>query len=118
MLILIVSANPLFKEVINEIIAQGQAEILELPPEDALTRLCEIKPQVIIVDEKIPTPWFENLLAEARNLQKTRLIVLNPVQNEILLMDWRREMMRQVDDLKEAITSYGSESQPGREVGE
>ncbi len=105
MLILIVSGNPLFKEVINEIIAHLQADTMELHFEEALTRICEIRPDVIVIDQTIAPPYFEGLLAEARNLQKTRTIVLNPLQNEIILLDSRRAMLSKADDLMKAISS-------------
>ena len=50
MSILIVSANPLFKEVIVETAAKYRSEIVELSPEEALTKTCELKPNVIILD--------------------------------------------------------------------
>jgi chemotaxis response regulator CheB len=103
MLILIVSANPLFKEVINEIVTQVQAEIIELSFEEARNRICEIKPDIIIIDEGIKPPHFESLLAEARNLEKTRTIVINPLQNDIVLLDSRRKTLQNVDDLMEII---------------
>lgn len=106
MSILIVCTNPLFKEVINEIIAHVQSETIELSCEEALTRICELRPDVIIIDETIAPPYFEGLLAEARSLQKTRTIVLNPIQNEITLLDSRRSTLRKVDDLMEAISNY------------
>jgi chemotaxis response regulator CheB len=106
MLILIVSANPLFKEVINEIITPLQPVTMELSPAEALTRICEIRPDVIIIDDTISPPYFENLLAAARNLQKTRTIVLNPIQNEIILLDSRRTTLKNAGDLMKAISSY------------
>jgi chemotaxis response regulator CheB len=107
MSILIVSTNPLFKEVIIATVAQFQIELIELSPGEALTRICELRPDVIIIDETITPPYFEELLAEARSLHKTRTIVLNPTQNEILLLDSRRATLRKADDLIEAISSYG-----------
>jgi chemotaxis response regulator CheB len=106
MLILIVSANPLLREIISEIIPHGQSEIMELNFEEAPNRICEFRPDVIIVDETIAPPYFESVLAEARNLQKARTIVINPIKNEIILLDTRRTTLKEVDDLMEAISSY------------
>jgi chemotaxis response regulator CheB len=99
MLILIVSANPLLKEVINEIVFLVHSETIELNAEEALTRICEINPDVIIIDETIPPSYFEGLLAEARDLQKARIIVLNPIQNDIILLDSHRMTLSKVEDL-------------------
>jgi len=109
MSILVISANPLFKEVIIATIAQFQTELLELGPGEARNRIRELRPDVIIIDETIAPSDFEDLLAEARCLQKTRVIVLNPVQNEIVLLDSRRATLRKADDLMEAISNYESE---------
>ena len=106
MSILIVSANPLFKEVIVETTAKFRSEIIELSPEEALPKICELKPDVIIIDEAIPQPYFEDLLAQSRALDKTRTIVLNPIQNEILLLDSQRATLNKADDLMEAISNY------------
>jgi TorA maturation chaperone TorD len=111
MSILIVSTNLLFKEVITATVAQFQTELIELSPGEALTRICELKPDVIIIDETLTPSCFEGLLAEARCLQKTRIIVLNPIQNEIILLDSRRATLRKADDLIEAISSYEHETQ-------
>jgi chemotaxis response regulator CheB len=112
MSILIISANPLFKEIINEILSHDRSEIVELSCEEALTRICEFNPDVIIIDETIAPPYFEGLLAEARNLQKARVIVLNPIQNEIMLLDSRRATLKKMDDLMEAISSFKLEILP------
>jgi chemotaxis response regulator CheB len=112
MSVLIVSANSLFKEVINELITRVQSETLELNYEEALTRTRELRPDVIIIDETIPPPYFENILAEARKLDKTRIIVLNPIKNEIILMDSCRSTLRVVDDLMEAISGINFELNP------
>ena len=109
MSILIVSANPLFKEVIIAAVAQFQTELIALSPGEALTRICELRPEVIIIDETVKPPSFEDLLAKARSLEKTRIVVLNPAQNEIILLDSRRATLKKVNDLIEAIASFGYE---------
>ena len=118
MSILIVSANPLFKEVIVETAAKYRSEFVELSPEEALTKICELKPDVIIIDEKIQSPYFENLLAESRALDKTRTIVLNPIQNEIILLDSQRSTLRKAGDLMEAISTYQPVKSPGSDHSE
>lgn len=109
MSILIVSTNPLFKEIIVATVAQFHLEVIELCPEEALSKVCELRPEVIIIDETTVPSYFEDLLAEARSLQKNRIIVLNLTQNEIILLDSRRATLKKVDDLIEAIASNGYE---------
>jgi chemotaxis response regulator CheB len=109
MSILIVSTNPLFKEVIAATVEQFQIELVELSPDQAVSRVCEMRPDVIIIDETTTPRHLEELLAQARSLQRTRIIVLNPNQNEITLVDSRRATLRKAYDLIEAIASYGYE---------
>lgn len=103
MLVLIVSDNPLFKEVISEIITNVRARIMELNFKETTNRLCEIRPDVIVIDETVTPPYFDNLLTEARNLPKTRVVVLNPQQNEITLLDSHRVILNSLDDLIDTI---------------
>lgn len=102
-MILIVSANPLFREVILHAIAQMEISRMVLSPEAALERIDEVKPDVIILDETIAAPSFEYLLSRARALRKTRVIVLNPLQNEVTLLDLRRTCFSEAGDLVKAI---------------
>ena len=106
MSILIVSDNPFFTEVIHEVISRFQTGAIELNHEGALARFSDLNPEVIILDKSIASPHFENLLAEARDLEKARTIVLNPVLNEFTLMDSRRAMLGKVEDLIEAISDF------------
>ena len=76
---------------------------------EARAKICELKPEVIIIDETIPQSHFESLLAKARDLQKTRIIVLNPIQNEIILLDSQRATINKAKDLIKAIESYQHE---------
>lgn len=110
--ILIVSDNPLFKEVIIATVAQFQTELIDFSPEEALFGIRELRPDVIILDEKVKSPAFEALLAEARGLEVTHVIVLNTTHNEIILMDSRRATLRRVDDLIETIAGFGYEVRP------
>ena len=54
------------------------------------------------VDDTIAPADFEGILAEARSLQKTRIIVINPINNEIILLDSHRETLKKADDLFES----------------
>jgi TorA maturation chaperone TorD len=101
--ILIVSANPLLKEILCEATTQIQLEYIELDPGEALSGISVYQPEIIIVDETIERSLLEGILAKARGLQKTRTIVLHPQKNDIILLDSRRATLRKVNDLKAAI---------------
>jgi chemotaxis response regulator CheB len=110
MSILIVSANPLFKEIITAAVGRFQTELNELNPGEALTGIGELRPDVIIIDETIKPASFKELLAEAHCLEKTHIIVLNTVHNEIVLLDSRRATLNTVDDLIDVIASFECEN--------
>lgn len=108
-MILVISANPLFKEILCETVANKEVSYLELDPDEALTKISEYKPAVIILDESIQPHIFDAILSKVRGLLKTRTIVLNPNQNEIVLLDSSRAILRKVDDLMDAIISQNQD---------
>jgi len=114
--ILIVSSNPLFEEVILEAVANFSSEITRLDPDQAINRVGELKPDVIIIDETIIKSRFEILLTATRSSQKTRTIVVNPKQNEVLLVDSRRTELRKAEELSQVITSYQNEISTNKKV--
>ena len=65
---------------------------------------------MIIIDDTIPALIFDSLLAESRSLEKTRTIVVNPIQNEMILLDSHRETLKNVDEIIEAIGSFDLET--------
>lgn len=107
-MLLIISSNPLFKEVIGEATGQLNIQRKELLPEEALARICAYQPKIILLDETIEPALFEAILGEARKLPQTRTIVLNPQRNEFILLDSRKAILRKVDDLMEVMTNNPS----------
>lgn len=96
---LIISANPLFKEVISETAAQFQTEFIELSPEEAPLEISIKNPELIIVDDTINPTAIERILSAARRLEKSHLILLNPSNNEIILLESCRTTLTKVADL-------------------
>lgn len=105
MSILIVSANPLFKEVIAATIAPDQPGTVALDPQEALSQICELCPDVIVIDESLADPEFEQLLCAACSLKKTRMIFVNPLCNEICQVDADHKTLSKAGDLLAAITN-------------
>ena len=103
-MILLISQNPLFREIIRENLAQFKQECLELDPEEALNELCQREPEIIIIDELIDPPCFEGLLRAARTLLKTQIMVVNPQKDEIVLLDSRRTTLKNIKDFKDEIS--------------
>ena len=96
---IIISANPLFKEVISNTAAQFQTDFIELSPEEAPLEISINHPELIIVDETIKQRAFEKILSAARGLKKSRIILLNPLHNEIILIESCRTTLTNVADL-------------------
>jgi hypothetical protein len=103
MLIFIVSFNPLFEEVIQEAIASICTDCVVLEPHEALIKICQSQPDVIIIDDTIDPSLCENILVEARGLSKTRTVVINPKHNDMVLINSHRKTLVKMDDLKTAI---------------
>jgi len=102
-MIFMVSENPLFREIILESLAQLKDQCIELEPDQALPLLCEMQPEIIIIDKSINPLIYEGLLREARELAKTRTIIVNPQDDEMLLLDTRRTTLKKIEDIMEAI---------------
>jgi len=104
MIIVLISSNPLFREIIYQATSDcSESKPIEVDPALAPSVICKHKPEVIIIDETIDPLHLEQALAAARELPRTRTILLNPKQNDIVLFDSRRATIRKVDDLMEAI---------------
>jgi len=104
-MILLISTNPLFVEVIREAIPHVNAEYIEFDPDNGLKRIYTDRPDILIVDATIEQKKFEQILSEARRLPKIRTIVLNPQENEVIFLDSRRAILRKVDDLMDVLTT-------------
>ena len=94
-MILLISQNPLFREIIRENLAQFKQECLVLDPEEALNELCRREPEIIIIDKSIDPPCFE-MCDAARTLLKTQIMVVNPQKDEIVLLNSRRTTLKNI----------------------
>lgn len=107
-LVLVISSNQLLKEIIHETQRDRvSSKILDCEPNLALSKIQNLKPDVILIDEMVDTAYLEKILAQVRKLERTRSIVINLQKNEIILIDSRRATIKRVTDLTEAImTEY------------
>jgi putative dimethyl sulfoxide reductase chaperone len=102
--ILVVSANPLFNEILTETIQSGDDIKIEYTgPDQAVIVIGEAKPDILIVDETIAQSELECILKTCRELPKVRTILLNPRGNDFILVDSSRASIREVGDLMQAI---------------
>ena len=105
MTVLIVSANPLFREVLRESLALHRSDLVDLSPDEALGQIDEAQPAVILLDEQMPEATLQALLAKVRSLYRSRAILVNPSQNEIVLLDCNRSTVQHMEDMLEAISA-------------
>ena len=77
MIVLMVSANPLFIEAIRASLTNGlEADLRSAKPVDALKIIRECNPEVILIDESIPAGFLRNILKELHDSRRTRLSLI------------------------------------------
>jgi putative dimethyl sulfoxide reductase chaperone len=104
MKILVISANPLFREVLTKtILPDDEAAIEYLDPTQAITRIGSMLPEVLVIDDTIPTSDFNCILDLCRPLAKARLILISPSGNDFTILNSSRASIREVGDLMQAI---------------
>jgi DNA-binding NarL/FixJ family response regulator len=102
--ILMISANSLFVEAVSENLAPHLASRLHSsPPPEALQRIQEEQPDILLVDENIPPGMFKKILKQTQRLSKTRLILLSCTGNEFIVLDSYPATIDNIDDLVQAI---------------
>jgi DNA-binding NarL/FixJ family response regulator len=104
MILLLISSNPLFEEVILDLIARCEiCEVISTSPVDAYACMQQSKPDVIILDNNVESNLIEKILATARSMENMRVVLLNPGDNDFVIVDSRRSTIRKIDDLIQAI---------------
>jgi len=115
MIALIISANPLFMEVIREALATRKGlDVLEVEPGAAIDQIHLLRPEIILFDERLPQPGLEGILSAARSLPATRVLLLSASANEMLVMDSFHATLHSAEDLMQTIINRTSEPVPTR----
>jgi hypothetical protein len=98
--IFIVSHNPLFSEVLAEMLCPVLAlEIACIDPELAKDSILSKSPPVIIVDQAISTDLQAQILDAARSLKKSKVVLLTARENDYVLIQSENLTLTGVDDL-------------------
>jgi TorA maturation chaperone TorD len=114
MILMIASANALFSEGLSETLRQfPDIEVLVSKPSAALVCIQENRPDVVLVDEKMPVDLFMGILDIARRQRKSRLILLNAEENTYVLLQSVKATFHSIDDLIRAIHSGLDDSSIG-----
>jgi CheY-like chemotaxis protein len=104
MKLVVVSSNPLFAEVLNAALqGHNHYEVSVAPPDEFTQVIAKVEPDVIIVDEGLGQCVYEPLLTAARERTSSHIILLNPMNNRLCVLDSRRSIIQEVDDLCQAI---------------
>jgi DNA-binding NarL/FixJ family response regulator len=104
MILLLISSNPLFEEVILDLIARCEiSEVISASPVDAFTCMQQSKPDVIILDNDVEENLIDKILATARSMENMRIVLVNPGDNDFVIVESRRSTIKKIEDLIQAI---------------
>jgi chemotaxis response regulator CheB len=102
--IIIVSQNPLFMEVLAEMLASSRAVVIScIDPETATDFILEKCPEAILVDQAISPDLRSKILDAARSLKKSKVVLLTASENNYILIQTENLTLTRVDDLINAL---------------
>lgn len=104
MKLLVISSNPLFTEVLNASLEKHDNYAVSVAdPREFTLALAEVEPDVIIVDEGLGQAVYEPILTSVHEKASSHILLLNPKDNRLCVLDSRRSVIQEVDDLCQAI---------------
>lgn len=104
MRLMLLSQNALFLEVLSKTLDDCQdMEMLTPSPDKAPALIQAAAPEIIIIDETLPSPVIERLMKNACSLETCKVLLVNPNQNDLVTLNTRRSNMRNANDLLNAI---------------
>jgi DNA-binding NarL/FixJ family response regulator len=116
MAILIISSNPLLVESLSESLSRSLKTTLDsAAPEEALQRIQQTHPHVLLIDEAIPPGLLRQIIKQARRQNKTHFILLDCSSNDFIFLDSYQATFDSVEQLVRSIQM--KESEEGGEGG-
>ncbi|MCJ7568433.1 MAG: molecular chaperone TorD family protein [Anaerolineales bacterium] len=107
--VLILSANPLFVDVISQsLLGQSNLELIKAAPVDASVEITEHQPDVIIVDEANEPEELGQILVAARDLASAQILLMNLRSNDFVVLESHRARIRKTTDLLYTIVKEKS----------
>jgi TorA maturation chaperone TorD len=101
---LLIRSNTLFTDAIEQLLSGfPELDIAILDVQQGYETIPELQPEIIIVDESLPSQELDRVLALARGLRECRVIMLNPSRNDFVLVNSHRATIKEVGDLMNAI---------------
>jgi DNA-binding NtrC family response regulator len=102
--ILVVSPSPLFKDVLAEILERRDLDLVSITdPSSAAVTVASERHRVVLIDEATESSFVLGILAEVRKLPSCRLIFLAQEGNDMLVLDSRLALIKEVGDFVSAI---------------
>ncbi len=103
MAVLLVSTNPLFREVLAETLGQAHVELVRADPGHLVASVKRVRPSVILLGGPAEPTLLSALLQCASWLSCCRVIVVDPSCNDLLVVDVRAGCMSHSADLLKAV---------------
>lgn len=104
MKLLVVSVNPLFTEVLNAALEKhDNFELSVVAPCEFDKVLATVESDVIFIDQDLGRVVFEPIITTACEKTFSRIILLNPKDNHVCVLDSHRTTIQEIDDLCQAI---------------
>ena len=110
--VFILSSHPLFSQGVESLLRQEPGVDIvgrETDVDKAIERIKELQPDVVILDNGDPTPEVMCILREGVG---TKVIGLNLQDNTICIYRGEQRVVKEVEDLVEAIDGQGGGSEP------
>jgi TorA maturation chaperone TorD len=116
---LLVRSEALFTDAIERLLSDFSAlDITILDFQHSCESIPKLQPEVIIVDGCLPVEGVDQILALARDLRECRVIMLNPAQNDFILVNSHKTTIRKVEDLMNAIRGETCDSGSDQSSGD
>ncbi len=116
MAVLIISSNPLLVESLSESLSSSLRTALDSAlPEEALQRIQQTHPHILLIDEAIPPGLLREIIKQARRQNKTHFILLDCSSNDFIFLDSYQATFESVEQLVKSIQV--KESEEGGEGG-
>jgi TorA maturation chaperone TorD len=101
---LLIRSDTLFTDAIEQLLSGfPELDMAILDVQQGYETIPELQPEIIIVDESLPSQALDRVLALARGLRECRVIMLNPGRNDFVLVNSQRATVKEVGDLMNAI---------------
>jgi hypothetical protein len=103
MTVMLVSENPLFREILSATLGCAGVAMNWSEPACAEGTILRDSPEVVLVDSTLPPTTLAHLLYLATTLHSSRVIMVDPGCNEISLVDLSATTVVNVADLVDAV---------------